>query len=463
MKTLNIKQTLAAIAAIVGLSVGSSALAQNTAANTAIDNTAILSFTVAGVTGTTTLESSETGNSDPAVTGNPTSFVVDRVIDFTLAEVGSAFNSDDTLTASSGQDNVVLEYVLTNDSNAPLGFEFHAEANSAEEATLLGSIAGFTFTPDVGQPPLTEFPTAPTVSVFVDGNDNDTFDDGTDSNTSVETLAPGANVNIFVVIDLPGTQVQNNYSAVTLVAQAAEIGAVASGSAGARITNDSNGNISPGGSSTTAADDSAVVDDVFADDAGDTSYNFGAGSGFAIDGDIARDGQHSDTDILLVNGARLSVQKEVETIWDPVNANTSPKAIPGSYVRYTITIENIGGATANLTTIADTIDADLAFDTTLLLGTDCTDTGTPGAGCTAGDGSTFGVSADGASVAFTNTGTGADFVTYLASGVPVFSGSVFSVDLSSVLITGVSNTGNTNAGDLDAGEMLVITFNAIIQ
>jgi len=61
---------------------------------------------------------------------------------------------------------------------------------------------------------------------------------------------------------------------------------------------------------------------------------------------------------LTVSAPALAVTKSAQTISDPVNGTSNPKAIPGAFVHYTITVNNPGGAVdSNSLFLADAIPA----------------------------------------------------------------------------------------------------------
>ena len=70
-------------------------------------------------------------------------------------------------------------------------------------------------------------------------------------------------------------------------------------------------------------------------------------------------GSVTDT-INIVLRPILQVSKVVSTLDDPVNSTTNPKAIPGSHVLYTVTVENQGAGTvdANSIEITDAVPND---------------------------------------------------------------------------------------------------------
>ncbi len=142
----------------------------------------------------------------------------------------------------------------------------------------------------------------PTISYYEDTDASGTFTAGdtlltdTDGDGDLNTgvLAPGASVTILVVYDIPGTAAVGESTVVT----------------------------------TTAASDFQPLE---TDAVADT--------------------------INIVLQPVLVVTKSVETATDPINNGTNPKAIPGSDVRYTVTVSNQGPGTAdnNSFELTDTI------------------------------------------------------------------------------------------------------------
>lgn len=153
---------------------------------------------------------------------------------------------------------------------------------------------------------------------------------------------------VWIRADAQGTLVNGDRAIYALVAQP-RVG-------GVTITADTEVNTDAG------------VENVFADGIGDiTEAN-------AADGD--HDGRHSDSMVFVVEAPSLSLQKVSETVWDdftcaenaPGNdstADVSPalcaagnaRAIPGAYVRYTLTITNTGNADTSVN-LSDTVDTD---------------------------------------------------------------------------------------------------------
>jgi uncharacterized repeat protein (TIGR01451 family) len=471
MKYIINKTLLIALVAIFGVLLGSHSMAQ-TLADFDIDNTATVSFSAGGAA--LSIISSPTGNTTLVGTtpgagltpdGVVTTFKVDRLIAFTVAEQSSTWNFDGSATASSGETDVVLSYTVTNSSNAPLGFDLHAEGNGSG-ITLPGG-GGFTV-PGTGS---AFTPTGITIAVDNPGSGTPGIYDAADTATTINSIAAnGGSALVFVLVDVPTTANQDDYALVTLVAQSAETDA-GYGSVGAIISRDDNGNRSPGDVAAIDDDiDDATVQDVFNDGVGDATYEFVGGGAIFGTPDIARNGQASDTDGVLINGANVRLTKTAEVIWDPINLASNPKAIPGAFVEYTLTIENIGGDTASLTTLIDTLATQLIADQGLLDPAGCDPTvldAAPDSGCVTQNGGTdYTASTTEGTYAFTNNaGTGADATGFLAD-TEVFNvaGNVaitFNTG-TGVLSTAVtSNTGSD--GDLEAGQTLVIVFNTYIQ
>jgi hypothetical protein len=199
--------------------------------------------------------------------------------------------------------------------------------------------------------------TAPVVAI--DTNSSGSYD-GTDvvipltgNHYVLSDMTPDQTRRVLVAVNVPVAALDSDRDAFTLVAGVAIAGG------GAFITGDSNGNNAPGSAgATSAADDTAVVQNVFADGAAaaveDIVYNFTGGvAGVA---DVASNGQRSDTSAFVVNAAELFVGKVVEVLYDPINGNrystnnsntqsgSNPKAIPGAVLMYTVGVSNETGS-----------------------------------------------------------------------------------------------------------------------
>jgi len=442
MKNFKLKKLLGI--ALVG---GLSALSASTvfaAADDTISNTATLTFDVGGVP--TILESSEAGNTTTGLGGGTsTDFIEDRVINFTVAEVGAA-----TSTVIASTTAQVQTFTVTNNGNAPQDFLLAA----LQQAD--GTVDPFSATVD-------NF--APTnVSVFVE-TVNGGYDAVDDVNIMIDELAAGASVTVYIVADIPAVA-DGSLAVMTLVAQVAEGGLAAvdptaAGNAGAAIMSDNNGNVSPVGTfdngvtttvavaGATTGDDPAAMDTVFNDPAGATAID--EDSTGTDTQDVAQNGQHSDSDSYTVQAATLSVSKNAVILWDPVNGSTSPKAIPGAYMTYTLVVSNGGAASGDLTSLGDTLSASLALDPDFV-----TNAG-PG-NPTNNAGESFTITHGGGSA---RTATSPAVCTGVLAGGDGcdITGQDITIDFTTIMPV----DGGYAAGELGAGETVTIMFNTIVQ
>jgi uncharacterized repeat protein (TIGR01451 family) len=273
---------------------GAPAFAAGIAAGTDVNNTATVDFSVGGV-------------NQPDATSNTVTFEVDRVINLTVAEVGTV----DTIV-SAGQQNAVTTFTVTNTSNSPQDFLLTSAQDATGATTAHGDTDDFNMN---------------NVEIYLDDGDG-VFDAGDTLITFLDEIPADATRTVFVVSDVPAGQPNGQQAGVTLSAQAAEAGTA--GTAGAASTQ------------TAGADTAGTVDTVFGDAGGDT--------------DASRDGRHSDDDAYEVATPTISVIKSSRVISDPFNGTTNPKRIPGAVVEYCIEVTNSGGATADAVVVSDDID-----------------------------------------------------------------------------------------------------------
>jgi uncharacterized repeat protein (TIGR01451 family) len=286
------KYTLAAGLLLAGIS---QAFAAGTVAGTSISNTASVDFSVSGV-------------NQPDVNSNAAAFLVDRRVNLAVAEVGGAYTD-----VAPGQTARVLTFTVTNTTNAALDFRLSAAHLATGAADPFGGTDDFD---------------PSNVLVFVDANANNTYEAGTDIVTFLDEVPADATRTVFVVADIPAGRPDNDTAGMVLTATAAEPGTAAA--LGADVTQ-------------TAGADTAAVDTVFGDGAGDT--------------DAVRSGSHSDTDAFRVRTATISVTKTSTIISDPFNGAVNPKRIPGAVVEYCVVVANTGSTTADTVVISDSIAA----------------------------------------------------------------------------------------------------------
>ncbi|UUZ69603.1 hypothetical protein LP416_09455 [Polaromonas sp. P2-4] len=307
--------------ALAGILSGGAAHAAGTAAGQAITNLATLNYSVGG-TAQSPIGSSATGNTTGA--GTNTSFVVDNKINLLVT----------TTDVSPGVS------VVPGSTAATATFSVLNSGNSTQDFSLsTANLATLTTNPFGGTADNFN-PTA--CSVKVESGATAGYQVLEDTATFIDELAADASKTVYVICSIPSGQINDDIGVISLTATALVGGT--SGSQGAALVE------------TTTAN-TAGVDIVFADVAGTD--------------DAARNAQHSSRDVFKVVTATLTVTKTVAPVCDPFNGSTNPKNIPGSFVRYTITIANTGLAgapSAALTSIADTLTALVTFDSDLIGG-----------------------------------------------------------------------------------------------
>jgi uncharacterized repeat protein (TIGR01451 family) len=304
------KQAALALLVLGGAVLLPQAQAAGTAASTSIQNRATISYSVGG-NAQTPIESSPTGNSTPGTNnGVSTAFVVDNKVDLTVTEVAGA-----ATVVNPGEANVVATFLVTNTGNAPQAYQL-TPTNVAAGGTLFGNADNA----EVNN-----------LRVFVDANNNGTYEPATDTATSITTLAADGDVRVFIVADVPVTATNAQYANVRLTA------ATAVNNTPATLLGESAG-----------ADNPATVEVVFAD---------GASAG----GDVLRNGRFAADDQYAVQSAALSVQKASTVVSDTFNGTTNPKAIPGATVEYAVTVTNTGTVAATGLSLADPLPANTTF------------------------------------------------------------------------------------------------------
>jgi len=316
--TMRLTGTLLAGALLSLFSANSFAL---TASGTTISNLATVNYQVGGVA-QTAIGSSPSGNTSGA--GTATTFLVDDKLNLTITTVDAA-----DVAVSPGSTAQVLVYQVTNSGNATQGVTF----TTVQEVT--GTASPFGGNTDDFDPT--------SISVFVSKSNTTTYSVANDTASSIPQLAAGASNYVFIVANIPATQVDGDVAVEGLVAQVATAGASATyGTApGANITTDNSGSAwTPG-----------TVQVIFADAAGTD--------------DSAKDGKISSRDAYLVKSAKLTITKGTPTVLSDPTGDATPHAIPGAVMQYTVTIANSAAATTAATSIAltDALPANTSWGT----------------------------------------------------------------------------------------------------
>ncbi len=304
-----LKRKLMAVGLVLAVMAGASpAWALGTAANTSIDNRASVTYSVAAVP-QTLIESSPVGNSAPGATfGADTSFLVDDRVDLTVVLQDVAH-----ISVVPSQVGAVTTYRVTNTGNAT--HDYRLTATNAGVAP---------FAPPADNFDMTGF------AVFVEDGTTAGYQVAEDTATFIDEMAADGFVDVYILGTVPGVQVSNDVSAVTLTAITADAG-VAGAPVGADTTE-------------TAGPDTAAVDVVF--------------------GDAGNDGTEGTAGGYQVSTASLTITKTSAIITDPFNgAGPNRKRIPGAIIEYTVTIANAGPATATAITISDDLSTEIGLGT----------------------------------------------------------------------------------------------------
>lgn len=296
---------------VFGLS--QTAMAAGTASGTNVENKADVNFSVGGVP-QTEVESAPGGNSTPGDgNGTATDFVVDNKVDVLVSVVDVA-----STKAGLSETDSITTFNVKNEGNATQDYSL-AVANRS----------GGTADPHGGSND--NFDYINTCDTYVeDGTTPGSYQAGEDTATFIDGLAADADVDVYVLCDMPTAGLDGEIGVITLTATTRD----ASGSPGAITTE------------TAGPDNEDSVDVVFDDD--QTAGPAGT------DGDD--DGTDSDSSSYKLDTVSLTVTKTSTVYSDPVNGTSNPKRIPGAVVTYLITIVNNGAQAASVLSIDDDLD-----------------------------------------------------------------------------------------------------------
>ena len=294
MKRYRIFMIAALFVALFAVIVPQSAMAAGTTASTSVDNTVVVNWNVGAVADSTT---------------DTASFVVDRLVTFTVTNQTAAGLTVDVLPGVAGTVGVnVLAFDVANASNTTLDFAISAL--------------------NTGDPVTSNRP------VYWDDDRNGTYD-----GTEPELVAPLNNVpadstwRVFVVADISSTAATPEVENIDLLAEALDFATA-------------NSLLSDSGTAWQAG----TVQNVLFDAAGSA----GAGT------DAVNDGFHSDRGFYNVVMPAITVTKTITSVTDArAFNNVNSKAIPGAKVNYRLVVENTGTADATGVTLTDTLSADV--------------------------------------------------------------------------------------------------------
>ncbi len=285
-------QLLAAVSALALVAMSSApAIAAGTTAGSTIENNVTVTYEVNGI-------------EQDAETASDT-FTVDQNVNVTVA----ALNGTTAVTA--GEDDAVLEFTVTNLSNATVDYELFADEDEDDLQNL---------------------------RIFVDDGDG-VFEADEDQEVAyLDDMAEDETRTVFVLGDIALGATNGATYDVVLTADAREATGNAA-SFGADLDADDGAN-------------TAGVDTVLADGA----------SGVGTRDTGASDGAFAASNSYVVAAADVAVNKTSRIISDPINGTTNPKAVPGATIEYCITVANAAGATlATNVNVVDDLPADVTF------------------------------------------------------------------------------------------------------
>ncbi|WP_076071349.1 DUF11 domain-containing protein [Sphingomonas montana] len=306
MTERGVRRLLRAGAGLAAMGSAGSAIAAPTIAGTVITNQAQATYTV---------------NNIPATASSTVaSFVVDRKVAFTTVSAQAT-----TTKVSIGQANVVTTFTLTNITNGTQDFILEPEQLNLPTGVLIG----------------TDNFNVDNIRVFVDSNNNQTYDIGVDTGVFIDELAPDTSVTVFIVGDV-GSPANPEQAFVALHATVAAGGAT--GTPGAALNSTDLALLNREG----------VEDIVFADDDSD---------GLAL-GDLPRNGQGRAYAAYEIGtrAVALTIAKSARFVSDGVNLLTPARALPGAIVEYCLTVTNTTPLVpANSVALTDIVPANTTF------------------------------------------------------------------------------------------------------
>ena len=326
---------LFALGAILAVGVGWGPQASATQAGTEITNDALLNFSVGGVT------QDQISTADEGQDGT-SRFRVDRRLNVLVERVGGA-----AVSVAPGAQGVLLSFDVTNQSNDTIDILLGLSRNETNDVFGLDSDA-------ISEPATV----AGVCTADSEGNCGTSLGaEGTSDGTfRLPEVDAGETVRIVVQFNIPSGAVNGDFDAWSLVAA---------------VTDPDDDNALVVADSREEADDPDVVQNVFADQAGDLRYDF-ENDVASTESDESRSGQHSATNQFVIAAAVMTIAKSSRVVWDPVNGfgfgfvagnappfndeatDVNPRRIPGAVIEYTVTVSNAeDAATATGVEVSD--------------------------------------------------------------------------------------------------------------
>lgn len=314
---MKLNKTLTALAVGASFGLSGQAFAAGTEAGTVITNTASMTYTV---------------GSTPITESDDAKLTVDTKVDLTFS-----WDNGPQRDIAAGATSA-LKLSLSNDGNFKQDFKFTVAETS--NGTILPSFTAPDNTDNSN--------TAGTVTFYLDDDAGsvDSLDTANDTELTTDTISAA-------YLGLDDTKVIQAVVTIDDVAEdtdriGLEIRAQAVDGSGNPLTEDTT---TDKNASQTNLDDNLIV---FADDPTvDASLTLAGGTN--------RDGGYVVLTEIDVEAASLEVTKEVTVISD-ILASANPRAIPGSVVEYTVTVENTGAVAADSVDFLDNLTFDIDTD-----------------------------------------------------------------------------------------------------
>ena len=345
MTITKLQKGLLATAALGFFAIGNAAAQANnfTAAETSVDNTFTLNYEVNGA------DQPEITNDGVGGNDAPTSFLVDRLVDLTVANTGGP------TTVAPGQEDATLTFTLTNDGNDTQAY-FLDVINAI-------TASGDNFDPAAAAPAeITYVPVGGGAPVTFDPTDETTF----------PRLAADETITITVIQDIPAGLSDTNTGDIILVADTRD---EADGDIVIIADTDGTNQLN-------------VTDNVLADD-------FGTPAAQNNNDDLDADGAHSAVGTFIVAETEVTGVKSVSVFSESgagcavipgAPATGTQYAVPGACVEYRITVTNNDEARpATAINVQDILPSELEYQAVAVeAGGDFTGTPSISAPATAG-------------------------------------------------------------------------------
>lgn len=296
----NLKKGLMGTVALGLLSAGT-AFADGTAAETSVDNTFTLTYDINGA------EQPPINNNDA-----PTVFLVDRMIDLTVENIGAATE------VVPGQEDAVTTFTLTNNGNG----------TQAYDLSVFNTVTGDNFNTSSSTPLEIRYTTSDGTVVNYDPSDNTTF----------PVLDADETITITVLQDIPLTQDDGFTGDIILIADTLD------STTFAPETADTDGN------------DLLVSENVLADGSSTPQEN-------VEEGDDSATGTYVIVSPDVTGVKTVSIFSEDGSNCDtiPGTAETDAYSIPGACVEYRITVTNNDTRATTSIDVSDILPDELNF------------------------------------------------------------------------------------------------------